>query len=470
MNQVGSNRLDRIENNMAATDESINDKSRKLFQELCDNPDQSDEVISRILSDFRILTREKTLKLEDNYFEILVRYSKLNIIEAQKCLSNLILNYPDIREPLVDPYVECVKTRMTDVINKKGEHNILTKHLREVLYYDLRILFLLSALCPSARGKMRDELLNKILQIIEVESDNINDDNQALIIEGLKTLFNLTLDKCVDKSLAGDVIQKLFKILQQRRASESKHEVGNFDFHGQLLVNLIHLLTNMPEEIYRKLTDEDEDSILSHLDSQLKTDSKQSFRENVLPILNVCTNICKHSEHTSKRWFEEILGSSEEYEKRPEEYDTLRGRLVKLMTSVDVHIKDIAADFLHALCGCNTEKFITYTGFGNAAAFLSSRGLLSQSNRSASSSNGNGSTDSDQQFKELRDRLDPITGKIDTPRRNPMEGMSEEEKGYHAEELATAITKLSNLGIIKPMQVDADGNVTDIKLNDDSKN
>jgi hypothetical protein len=44
-----------------------------------------------------------------------------------------------------------------------------------------------------------------------------------------------------------------------------------------------------------------------------------------------------------------------------------------------------------------------------------------------------------------------------------MEGMTEEEKEWHAHELAGAITKLSNLGVIKPMHVGSDGELSELK-------
>jgi len=304
------------------------------------------------------------------------------------------------------------------------------------------------------------------------ESENVNQNNFLLIIESLKTLFNLTLDKCVNTESAAKVIKRLFSVVGSCEDISIEHETGTkLDPTDQLLVNLIHLLTNMPEEVYVQLSDHDVDKILIHLDQQLKTLSKSSLRDTILPVLNACANICRYKEDVRKRWFEEIIGSTKDFEKRPEEYDTMRGRLVRLMTSVDVHIKDIAAEFLHALCGGDAEKFITYTGFGNSAAFLSSRGLLSQSARNDKETSLKEEdkiheikeSDSDRHYRELRGKLDPITGKIEQPKKNPMEGMSEEEKEWHAHELASAITKLSKLGVMKPMMMNSEGETSDIR-------
>lgn len=471
---------------------AINEKCHQILRDLYDNIKQYDsDKVSNLLSDFKVLTREKTLSndvLDDRCMKLLVECSKNNQTESQKCLSNLILNYAHIRENLVQPYVDCVELRLkaanysydsnfSNGITKEGA--VQATHVKdkskscEILYYDLRIIFLLSALCSGSRANIRDRLLEPILIITQREADALCKENYLLIIESLKTLFNLTLDKCINAELAAQVIRKLFSIVGTDRDINVDHETGaKLDSTDQLLVNLIHLLTNMPERVYHELSDDDVNKVLHHLDEQLKTFTKSSFRDTILPVLNACANICRYKENVRQHWFDEIIGSTQDFEKRPEEYDTLRGRLVKLMTSIDVHIKEIAAEFLHALCGGDTEKFITYMGFGNSAAFLATKGLLSQSaerNHGAKNQIEGGineelqESEADKKYRELRDKLDPITGKLERPKRNPMEGMSDEEKEWHAHELASAIAKLSKLGVMQPMSIDAEGETSELR-------
>lgn len=447
---------------MANQDLSVSERSQKLLQQLYQHEESDFEKTSQLLAEFRVLTREKTINsevLDQECINSLVNYSIKCHTEAQKCLSNLILNYAHLRENLIDPYVNCVEKRLTDILDNSSDQ-VSDGQTCEVVYYDLRIIFLLSALCSRSRTKIRDRLVNLILKLTSKEAEEFN--NFLLVIESLKTLFNLTLDKCINASLAGDVIKKLFAIVGTEK--DMTHDVetkSKLDLTDQLLVNLIHLLTNMPEQVYLELSDEDVNKILNHLDEQLKTYSKHNFRDTVLPVLNVCANICKYNERVRQRWFDEIIGSSKEFDKRPEDYDNLRGRLVKLMTSVDVHIKDIAAEFLYSLCGGDTEKLITYTGFGNSAAFLSARGLMTETLSQRSETNAKDTRD--KEYQELRGKLDPITGKIEGPKKNPMEGMSEEEKEYHAHELADAIAKLSSLGVVKPMSLDREGEVSELR-------
>lgn len=63
-------------------------------------------------------------------------------------------------------------------------------------------------------------------------------------------------------------------------------------------------------------------------------------------------------------------------DKRPEETDTIRGHLCKLLTSPITQLRDLAAELLFVLCKCNVNRMIKYTGFGNAAGLLAQKGLL----------------------------------------------------------------------------------------------
>lgn len=449
---------------MESTD-SINRRSSALLAQLNSEEDLGFKKTSELLSEFRILTREKNLKnevLDSRCIKTLVGLSAKHHTEAQKCLSNLILNYAHFRELVIEPYVECAQVRFEHTLNdhRNPSDDAERKQLYEVLYYDLRIIFLLSTLCSSSRANIRDRLLVLILRITEREADNFSQDSSLLVIESLKTIFNLTLDKCMSQHLAGNVIRKLFDVLHAGGTANDFNVSRGCEQNDQLLVNLINLLTNMPEEVYLTLSVADVNKVLGHLDSQLISHSNSGAKDTILPVLNVCANICKYKEDVREKWFKDIVGSVKNFEKRPEEYDDLRGRLVKLMTSVDVHLKDIAADFMYSLCGGDAEKFVTYTGFGNSAAFLSSRGLLGGLNRAKSSSQHSGERTA---YEEIRDKIDPITGKIEVEKKNPMVDMTEEEKEYHAHELATAITKLSNIGLVKPMSINPDtGEIKDI--------
>lgn len=61
---------------------------------------------------------------------------------------------------------------------------------------------------------------------------------------------------------------------------------------------------------------------------------------------------------------------------RPEVGSTVRNKLVRLMTHVDLGVKQIAAEFLFVLCKERVDSLLKYTGYGNAAGLLAARGLL----------------------------------------------------------------------------------------------
>lgn len=73
----------------------------------------------------------------------------------------------------------------------------------------------------------------------------------------------------------------------------------------------------------------------------------------------------------------QILPPLQNLEQRPEQGDSLRAKLVRLMTVV-TPVNNFAAGFLFILCRQDVNRFIKYTGFGNAAGLLANFGLLGE--------------------------------------------------------------------------------------------
>lgn len=131
------------------------------------------------------------------------------------------------------------------------------------------------------------------------------------------------------------------------------------------------------------------------------------------------------------------------------------------------------------------RRFVKYSGYGNAAGLLATRGLLGGQSAQSSSCNAQYSSDSDsdtEEYLQVRDRINPVTGRVETQQPDPMEGMSEEEKEEEAKQLIKLFSKLSRSvkhqgavsftqrindvnqccficrdDIIKPMGVDSEG-------------
>lgn len=105
------------------------------------------------------------------------------------------------------------------------------------------------------------------------------------------------------------------------------------------------------------------------------------------------------------------------------------------------------------------SRFVKYTGYGNAAGLLATRGLLGGGSRTPSS-DAQYSSDSDsdtEEYRQVKDRVNPVTGRVETEQPDPMEGMTEEEKEEEARRLITLFNKLSRDNIIQPMEVDSEG-------------
>ena len=101
-----------------------------------------------------------------------------------------------------------------------------------------------------------------------------------------------------------------------------------------------------------------------------------------------------------------ILPPLKDVFKRPEEGTTLRNKLVTLMTSSSVEVKELAADLLFVLCKENVERLIKYTGYGNAAGLLANRGLmLGGSGQQTSTQYSSDSEESDtEEYIKYRDK------------------------------------------------------------------
>lgn len=72
----------------------------------------------------------------------------------------------------------------------------------------------------------------------------------------------------------------------------------------------------------------------------------------------------------------QILPPLKDVQHRPEVGNTMRNKLVRLMTSPNVNLKHLVAHFLFILCKGNASRLIKYTGYGNAAGLLASLGLM----------------------------------------------------------------------------------------------
>lgn len=154
----------------------------------------------------------------------------------------------------------------------------------------------------------------------------------------------------------------------------------------------------------------------------------------------------------------------------PHEGNSIRNRLVRLMTDANIQIKRLSAQFLFILCKENVTRLVKYTGYGNAAGLLAEAGLMlsKHGDRGAYSSD---SDDSDtDEYKKLEEHVNPITGRAEpdaeAKKREIFEGMSEEQKEYEALQIVKTIDKLTRMGssgLIRPAAIGPDGKPVEIE-------
>ncbi|KAF2368730.1 Guanine nucleotide exchange factor Ric8 [Trinorchestia longiramus] len=198
--------------------------------------------------------------------------------------------------------------------------------------------------------------------------------------------------------------------------------------------------------------------ILSFLHARLNADESQSS-ENLTPVLTMLVTVCQSSSKVRQFVRQRVLPPLRDVTHRPEEGNSLRGRLVSLMTSPVMELKHLSATLLFVLCKQSVERLIKYSGYGNCAGLLASLGLLAGGELNTEAQEQSESDDSDtEEYHRVRHMVNPVTGCYEPVRPNPMENMSEEQKEYEAIKLVNTLDKLIRTGDIKPCGVGPDGN------------
>ncbi|XP_031760797.1 synembryn-A isoform X4 [Xenopus tropicalis] len=398
-------------------------------------------------------------------------------VEALKGLCNIIYNSVEAQEVAKELRLVCGLARRLKLYNE-------TRSSHESKFFDLRLLFLLTALSVDMRKQLAQELRGVSLltdalestlalkwsDIYEVVTDRLapplGKEETERVMEILKTLFNITFDisrREVDEEDAA-LYRHLAAILRHCLLRQCDGEDRTEEFHGHtvnLLVNLPLmcldvLLTPKVEQgsvEYMGMNMDTVEVLIQFLDRRL--DRGHKLRETLTPVLNLLTESSRVHRETRKFLRAKVLPPLRDVKNRPEVGNTLRNKLVRLMTHVDTDVKHCAAEFLFVLCKENVSRFVKYTGYGNAAGLLAARGLLA-----GGRGEGRYSEDEDtdtEEYREAKPNINPVTGRVEEKQPNPMDGMTEEQKEYEAMKLVNMFDKLSREQIIQPMGVTSDG-------------
>ncbi|KAM3921070.1 chaperone Ric-8A isoform 1-T1 [Leptodactylus fuscus] len=447
------------------------------------------------LETIRILSRDKyglAPFTSHSAMQILARYAGLDYsdevevpripdsesaVEALKGLCNIVYNSVEAQEMATELRLVCGLARRLKLYNE-------TRSSHESKFFDLRLLFLLTALRVDVRRQLARELRGVSLltdalestlalkwsDIYEVVTDRLasplGKEETERVMEILKTLFNITFDisrREVDEEDAA-LYRHLAAILRHCLLRQSDGEDRTEEFHGHtvnLLVNLplmcLDVLLTPKVELgsveYMGMNMDTVEVLLQFLDRRL--DRGHKLRETLTPVLNLLTESSRVHRETRKFLRAKVLPPLRDVKNRPEVGNTLRNKLVRLMTHVDTDVKHCAAEFLFVLCKENVSRFVKYTGYGNAAGLLAARGLLA-----GGRGEGRYSEDEDtdtEEYREAKPNINPVTGRVEEKQPNPMDGMTEEQKEYEAMKLVSMFDKLSREQIIQPMGVTSDG-------------
>jgi len=443
-------------------------------------------VLSREKSGFDAMTTESALNLFVRHAGLDCRESDASptiqdvnvMLEAQKCLCNIIFNSPAAQRICsMNGCVEGIVMRLKTYKDPELIHDIK--------FYDMRILFLLTALCADIRPRVRAEhhgltylieVLDLTLRDAEERSAPLTDQDVDLACEILKILFNLTVS--LDKQNLDEeeeahfmrLVSVLHDLLTVSTTSKDKHE--------ELQSHTVNLLTNMPADSYEELLapmieieaagGEKQDieydgknmgAILALLDFLQKRLEKpqRSLKESLTPILHCLCECCRANRPIRKFCRIKVLPYMRgEVRNLPEDGNSLRNKLCKLLTSPVSEVKDLCADFLFVLCKENVARFVKYTGYGNAAGLLAQRGLMC-GGRGSTPYESESEDSETEEFTDLKEMVNIVTGRWEEDKPDPMANMTEEQKEYEAMQLVNQLDKLHRDGFIQPVGLGEDG-------------
>lgn len=397
------------------------------------------------------------------------------LLESLKCLCNLVLSSPAAQVLAAEAQLV---VRLAERVGSYGQRSFP----HDVQFFDLRLLFLLTALRSDVRQQLFQELhgVRLLTDALELTLGVGPKENTLEILppqeteramEILKVLFNITFDSIKreideeDTTLYRYLATLLRHCVMIAAAGDHTEE-----FHG----HTVNLLGNLPLKCldvlltlelhegsleFMGVNMDVISTLLAFLEKRLHQTHR--LKESVAPVLSVLTECARMHRPARKFLKAQVLPPLRDVKTRPEVGDQLRNKLVRLMTHLDTDVKRVAAEFLFVLCSESVPRFIKYTGYGNAAGLLAARGLMAGGQPEGQYSEDE-DTDTDE-YKEAKASINPVTGRVEEKPPNPMEGMTEEQKEHEAMKLVNMFDKLSRHRVIQPMGMSPKGHLTSLQ-------
>lgn len=402
-----------------------------------------------------------------------------------KCLSNLLFITKDSERYSND--AEFLQL----VINKLSSHGQFSVDLE---FFYVRLLFLVTALNKDARSAivhkcngrqvLTDMLTAKLSHCSKTDarcptSRAILPAQEAKSCrEILKTLFNVNIkaDRAKVSEVIVDEFDNIISICRKLLLTKIEDDEDcTRQFHTDVANCLYSVaLTSFNDTYFTpEICDTDDGKTFSYCDPdipvienrdlsavqavlsqlEIKLNDRIMSTDSLVPILSLLSVISRSSKVVRKYCKKYIIPPRKNFTDRPEMGSKLRNKLIKLFTHANTEVKGAAADFIFVLCKENVDRLVKYTGYGNAAGLLASRGLLAGGRGSTAYSDSDSDSDTEE-YRENLEKINPITGHIPPEISDPMKDMSDEQKEYLAVQLANELAKLSNDSVIKPVCID----------------
>jgi hypothetical protein len=455
------------------------------------------EKIDIILTSIRLMSREKSNEILMNDRLILNRIkhliddnknSKL-VINALKCLTNIVFNSPAASKILLEEFDLCKCWIEKFLANE----NFVEQELLQRNTLILKCIFVITAYNQSQIGVLNDakimEFLTKFIDKLMSETPDMTlDVNQVdFLVECLKLMYNLTLNfNYADFSFLANVLRDLLLFKTQ---DDSKKSI--------LIGNIVNLLTNInPPEAYSNLIIDlknpqssktkkrfyklnlrsvimNEDALfgnyfclplkvlVDYLNDSLKAyfkDEDQIYLDHLQPIILALYFIARSNPISRKYLRAEILPplKGEDIYRLPTEGTKTRNYLARLMTHTNLQVKRLSAQLIYTLCKENISRLIKYTGFGNAAGLIADLGLLANRPQNEDKNENSDDTDSDtEDYRKAKDQINHVKGCFDAKiNMNIFDGCTEEQKMFMVDQLMAKFDQLNTMGLIRPAVID----------------
>ncbi|EFN85529.1 synembryn isoform X2 [Harpegnathos saltator] len=435
------------------------------------------------LAALRILSRDKTNLDElitDNAVKIILLNTGLTkiydeeqisytvvMIESLKLLCNLLFNSVKMQQSKV--LISSLPYLMDRVRNYTND----TPY--DVKLFDMRILFLITALNTSTRNIIKHDLCGDVclIKIIEDFVTRNQDNNETTIIkteeitvicEVLKVLFNLYIQSddtgIEDQEKHKNLMLILYKLLIL------KYSMQQDDLESNVINLLTVILYSCYTPIIQPVKYNDRKSVYQGMDMSAicvllrfldqRLDCKTHLIENISPVVTALIRLVKSERIIRKYVRLQILPPLKDVMNRPEEGTTLRAKLCKLLTSPLIELRDLVAELLFILCKENVNRMVKYTGYGNAAGMFAKKGLLGRNQAETAYSSESEDSETEEYLK-YKEQINPVTGCFEHPKPNPLEGMTEEQKEFEALQLVDLVDKLTREGVVRPCRIGEDG-------------